>query len=310
VAIKKLHMHQYNNPELVNEFRSEVRMLRKLRHPNIILFMAACTKPPNLCVVTELLAGSLFDLLHNSDINLTWKQRLQIALDTAKGMSFLHLNNPPIIHRDLKSPNVLLDATRRSKVCDFGLARTKAINTMTGQCGTFQWMAPEVIANGKYTEKADVFSFGVIMWELVSRELPYNGMNSVQVSVAVLTKAYRPPIPRNTPAEYAKLIEEAWHQEPSKRPSFEYIVEKLTAMINSEAASLQLAAHQQQLAQAAHSANAGMPVVNAAQLSSALAANNNNNNGNANAKAQGDARASPVGNAVPVEYQTAQKRPS
>jgi len=234
VAIKKLHMHQFTNQELISEFASEVGMLRKLRHPNIILFMGACTRPPTLCVVTELMTCSLFDLLHNTDVQLSWKLRLQVALDTARGMNFLHYNVPPIIHRDLKSPNVLLDSNRRAKVCDFGLARSKAITTMTGQCGTFQWMAPEAINNLKYTEKADVFSFGVILWELISRELPYDGMNSVQVSVAVLTKAYRPPIPKNCPPEYSQLIQDCWHQTPEKRPSFESICERLTRFMKSK----------------------------------------------------------------------------
>jgi serine/threonine protein kinase len=89
---------------LVREFRAECKLLRKLRHPNIIMFMAACTRPPNLCVVTELLSGSLFDLLHNSQVKLSWKQRLLIALDTAKGMNFLHLHKPPIIHRGMYGP--------------------------------------------------------------------------------------------------------------------------------------------------------------------------------------------------------------
>jgi len=116
---------------------------------------------------------------------------------------------------------------RRSKVCDFGLARKQAENTMTGQCGTFQWMAPEVIGSNHYTEKADVFSFGIIMWELVSRQLPYQGMNSAQVSVGVLTKGLRPSIPDRPPPPYAELIEECWHQDPDKRPSLLEILERL-----------------------------------------------------------------------------------
>jgi len=156
---------------------------------------------------------------------LTWKLRLQVALDTARGMTFLHLGR--IIHRDLKSPNLLLDAKYRVKVADFGLARTKAINTMTGQCGTFQWMAPEVIGSNHYTEKADVFSFGIILWELVARQVPYAGMNAVQVSVQVMAKGLRPEIPPRCPAAYSHLIQECWDTDPNKRPSFTDVVKRL-----------------------------------------------------------------------------------
>jgi len=153
--------------------------------------------------------------------------RFQVAVDTAKGVSFLHCHKPAIIHRDLKSPNVLLDSTRRSKVCDFGLARNQTAVSMTAQVGTFQWMAPEVIGSNHYTEKADVYSFGVIMWELVSRKVPYQGMNAAQVSVAVYTKGLRPDIPESTPRPFADLIQECWHQDPNLRPPFLSILERL-----------------------------------------------------------------------------------
>jgi serine/threonine protein kinase len=81
---------------------------------------------------------------------------------------------------------------------------------MTGQCGTFQWMSPEVMQSQRYTEKADVFSFGIILWEVLFRQVPYQGMNSVQVSIAVITQNLRPPIPADTPAELARLMQECW----------------------------------------------------------------------------------------------------
>jgi serine/threonine protein kinase len=107
------------------------------------------------------------------------------------------------------------------------------VSQMTGQCGTFQWMAPEVINNGRYSEKADIFSFAVILWELVAREVPYRDMNTVQVSVAVLTKGMRPTMPRVSPPEYATLINDCWHQDPEKRPTFDYIVDRLQAFLNN-----------------------------------------------------------------------------
>lgn len=95
-----------------------------------------------------------------------------MALDAARGVLYLHSFNPPILHRDLKSLNLLLDEAFRTKLADFGWTRTLA-NYMTSKIGTYQWMAPEVIAGQVYTEKADVFSFGIILWEIAAREPPY-----------------------------------------------------------------------------------------------------------------------------------------
>lgn len=144
-----------------------------LRHPNIVLFLGACTKPPNLGLVLEFCSrGSLWSVLQNHDINLNWEDRRKIALDTAKGVFYLHSFKPPILHRDLKSLNLLLDDSFRTKLIDFGWTR-KLDKIMTGKIGTYQWMAPEVISSQNYTEKADVFSFSIILWEIASREPPY-----------------------------------------------------------------------------------------------------------------------------------------
>eukprot|EP00475_Leptophrys_vorax_P045521 TRINITY_DN9473_c0_g1_i4.p1 TRINITY_DN9473_c0_g1~~TRINITY_DN9473_c0_g1_i4.p1 ORF type:complete len:501 (-),score=99.67 TRINITY_DN9473_c0_g1_i4:534-1964(-) len=103
VAVKKL-LPNKQTKESIEEFKTEIDMMRKLRHPHIVLFMGASLKPPNVCIVTELLQMSLFDLLHNTKVKLTWKIRFKISIDTAIGMNFLHLSKPPIIHRDLVTP--------------------------------------------------------------------------------------------------------------------------------------------------------------------------------------------------------------
>eukprot|EP00455_Lapot_gusevi_P010603 TRINITY_DN14806_c0_g1_i2.p1 TRINITY_DN14806_c0_g1~~TRINITY_DN14806_c0_g1_i2.p1 ORF type:complete len:108 (+),score=23.34 TRINITY_DN14806_c0_g1_i2:114-437(+) len=98
---------------------------------------------------------------------------------------------------------------------------------MTGQCGTFQWMSPEVMQSQRYTEKADIFSYGIIVWEILFRQVPYQGMNSVQVSIAVITQGLRPPIPPDTPPELAKLMQDCWHGNPYERPTFTQILERI-----------------------------------------------------------------------------------
>ena len=137
--------------------------MEALRHPNIVMFLGACTKPPNFAIVLEYCeGGTLWSALQKSG-ELLWEERRNFAIDTAKGMNYLHDRPTPILHRDLKSLNLLLDENRKVKLADFGW--TKGLqNYMTGKIGTYQWMAPEVVSSHQYTEKADVFSFGIILW--------------------------------------------------------------------------------------------------------------------------------------------------
>lgn len=198
------------------------------RHPNICRLLGACMDPPNRCLVVELLTrGSLWGVLRTSK-SMDAMTRFGFVNDTAKGMSYLHNFHPPILHRDLKSPNLLVDLQYNIKISDFGLARVKAhVQTMTGNCGTVQWMAPEVLANQKYTEKADVFSFGIVVWEIVTGECPYDGMTQIQAALGVLNRNLRPVIPRSCPKFLGQLMKACWARQPEARPSFLQIVKAL-----------------------------------------------------------------------------------
>ncbi|POM70193.1 Serine/threonine protein kinase, partial [Phytophthora palmivora] len=170
VAVKIL-VCQYLTADILEEFEAEVQIMSILRHPNICLLMGACLEPPTRCLVIEYLPrGSLWNVLRQ-DVVIDMGKQYGFARDTALGMNYLHSFQPPILHRDLKSPNLLIDSSYALKISDFGLARVRAhFQTMTGNCGTTQWMAPEVLAAEKYTEKADVFSYGVVVWETVTRQ--------------------------------------------------------------------------------------------------------------------------------------------
>ncbi|XP_031381315.1 serine/threonine-protein kinase CTR1-like isoform X2 [Punica granatum] len=235
VAVKIL-MEQDFHAERVKEFLREVAIMKRLRHPNIVLFMGAVTEPPNLSIVTEYLSrGSLYKLLHKSGPRemLDERRRLSMAYDVAKGMNYLHKRNPPIVHRDLKSPNLLVDKKYTVKVCDFGLSRLKARTFLSSKsaAGTPEWMAPEVLRDEPSNEKADIYSFGVILWEIATLQQPWSNLNPAQVVAAVGFKDRRLEIPRDLNPQVASLIEACWEREPWKRPSFSIIMEALRPLI-------------------------------------------------------------------------------
>ncbi|KAD3337540.1 hypothetical protein E3N88_33060 [Mikania micrantha] len=236
VAVKTLSLEQDFHPESINEFWREVAIMRRLQHPNIVLFMGVVTQPPHLSIVTEYLPrGSLFKLLHKNGPKkiLDEQHRLRMALDVAKGMNYLHKRNPPIVHRDLKSPNLLVDKNYTVKVADFGLSRLKANTFLSSKsaAGTPQWMAPEVLNDDPSNEKSDVYSFGVILWELVTLQIPWSNLSAAQVVAAVGCKHKRLEIPHDVNRQVAALIEACWATEPSKRPSFSSIMKSLRPLI-------------------------------------------------------------------------------
>ncbi|XP_068326253.1 uncharacterized protein [Pyrus communis] len=182
VAVKVFSWQEYSE-DVIFSFRQEVSLMKRLRHPNVLLFMGAVTSPQRLCIVTEFLPrGSLFCLLQRNTSKLDWRRRVHMAINIARGMNYLHHFNPPIIHRDLKSSNLLVDKYWTVKVGDFGLSRLKQdtfLTTKTGK-GTPQWMAPEVLRNEPSDEKSDIYSYGVILWELATEKIPWDNLNSIQ----------------------------------------------------------------------------------------------------------------------------------
>ncbi|XVF42115.1 hypothetical protein PTKIN_Ptkin01aG0334100 [Pterospermum kingtungense] len=212
VAVKKFLDQDFSGAALA-EFKREMRIMRRLRHPNVVLFMGAVTRPPNLSIITEFLPrGSLYKILHRPHSQIDEKRRIKMALDVARGMNCLHTSIPTIVHRDLKSPNLLVDKNWTVKVCDFGLSRLKHNTFLSSKstAGTPEWMAPEVLRNEPSNEKCDVYSFGVILWELATLRLPWNGMNPMQVVGAVGFQHRRLDIPKELDPLVARIICECW----------------------------------------------------------------------------------------------------
>ncbi|XP_023515854.1 serine/threonine-protein kinase EDR1-like [Cucurbita pepo subsp. pepo] len=222
VAVKKFLDQDFSGAALA-EFKREVLIMRQLRHPNIVLFMGAVTRPPNLSIVTEFLPrGSLYRIIHRPNCQIDESRRIKMALDVARGMNCLHTSNPTIVHRDLKSPNLLVDKNWNVKVSDFGLSRLKHNTFLSSKStgGTPEWMAPEVLRNEPSNEKCDVYSFGIILWELATLRLPWSGMNPMQVVGAVGFQNRRLEIPKEVDTTVARIIWECWQTDPNLRPSF------------------------------------------------------------------------------------------
>ena len=150
-------------------------------------------------------------------------------------MEYLHENK--VEHRDLKATNCLLDGDMRVKLADFGLSKSKALATTlfagrpseTGPSGTITHMAPELLLENTFTEKCDVYSFGIVMWEVLSRGVPFAGLQREQI-IAQLVVGRRPsPVPEDSPPQLVALMEACWEQEPFVRPDFKRVVRRLSS---------------------------------------------------------------------------------
>ncbi|XP_077257429.1 mitogen-activated protein kinase kinase kinase 13 wallenda isoform X5 [Temnothorax americanus] len=201
---------------------TDIRHLRKLNHPNIVHFKGVCTKPPCYCIIMEFCPfGPLYDLLRAGEPVpparlVSWSKQI------AAGMAYLHAHK--IIHRDLKSPNVLIGQGEVVKISDFGTSRQwNEISTKMTFAGTVAWMAPEVIRNELCSEKVDIWSYGVVLWELLSGEIPYKDVDSSAVMWGVGSNSLHLPIPTSCPEGYGLLVKQCWSAKPRNRPSFKLI---------------------------------------------------------------------------------------
>ncbi|XP_042068395.1 integrin-linked protein kinase 1-like isoform X1 [Salvia splendens] len=239
VAVKKFAEEFFIDEEKVNAFRDELALLQKIRHPNVVQFLGAVTQCTPMMIVTEYLPkGDLCAYLKRKHA-LKLKTTIKFALDIARGMNYLHENKPEaIIHRDLEPSNILRDDSGHLKVADFGLSKlmkvTKTVKEdkhVSWQQTSWRYMAPEVFRNEEYDTKVDVFSFALILQEMIEGHPPFPKRNDIEVAKAYAANE-RPPF--EAPIKHyayglRRLIEDCWHDKPSKRPTFKEIIVKLDA---------------------------------------------------------------------------------
>ncbi|KAK1330201.1 hypothetical protein QTO34_010387 [Cnephaeus nilssonii] len=242
VAVKAARLDPEQDPAVTAEqVRQEARLFGALRHPNIIALRGACLSPPHLCLVMEYArGGALSRVLAGRRVPphvlVNW------AVQVARGMNYLHNDAPvPIIHRDLKSINILiLEAIENHnladtvlKITDFGLAREWHKTTKMSAAGTYAWMAPEVIRLSLFSKSSDVWSFGVLLWELLTGEVPYREIDALAVAYGVAMNKLTLPIPSTCPEPFARLLEECWDPDPHGRPDFGSILKQLEVIEQS-----------------------------------------------------------------------------
>ncbi|KAM6934734.1 mitogen-activated protein kinase kinase kinase 20 isoform 1-T1 [Xenentodon cancila] len=222
VAVKKLL-----------KIENEAEILSVLSHRNIIQFYGAVVEAPNYGIVTEYASrGSLYDYLSSDESEeMDMGQIMTWAAEIAKGMHYLHSEAPvKVIHRDLKSRNVVLTTDKILKICDFGASKFLTHTTHMSLVGTFPWMAPEVIQSLPVSETCDTFSYGVVLWEMLTREIPFKGLEGLQVAWLVVEKNERLTIPSCCPVSFAELMRKCWATEPRERPMFKQVLSTLESM--------------------------------------------------------------------------------
>ena len=226
VAVKILYRRALTKPEL-ESFRREIFTMSVLSHPALLKFKGYTEEAPFYLITEYMRNGSLFDVLKKRPETLTPTDRTLIALDVARGLEYLHSKG--VIHRDLKSLNVLLDENNKAKICDFGMVRTMNEGPKTGMIGTVHWMAPEVLMSSPdYDQKVDVYSYGIFLWELLTGDMLYKDMTQSEITMGVTMHDLRPPLPDDCPQRLKELIQSCWSKDPAARPKMSRVVAKFS----------------------------------------------------------------------------------
>ena len=213
-----------------------------LRCPHIVNLYGACIEEGKYALVIEYMSlGSLYKILHEDKLSLDWPGRLSIALQTAKSINYLHQLREPIVHRDIKSLNILVERSYQgyiAKMCDFGLAKTRNETSRQTQLPnvlhcTLPWTAPEALRCEGHSDKSDIYSLGIVYWELATREIPYDGHQNAVIREFVLA-GDRLKIPEMTPLHFSEVIQKCWSHNPNNRPNSSHVIDLIERCIERQ----------------------------------------------------------------------------
>jgi len=227
IACKQLKAS--NDASTLKTFRQESDLMRLIKpHPNLLAYFGICTNPKYpLCIVTEFVPNGNLKLLLKQNL-LTKEQKLKIIQGMSKGMH--HLAKQKIVHRDLAARNILVSKDYEAKIADFGLSRALTTeenrNTTKEDFGPICWMSPEALQNREYSEKSDVWAFGVTVYEICVGGILYNGLPSIQVATGVTSRAIKLEFPPGIPV-VSELVNDCMKYESNDRPTFSQIEESL-----------------------------------------------------------------------------------
>ncbi|KQK15061.1 hypothetical protein BRADI_1g20390v3 [Brachypodium distachyon] len=235
IAVKRILPSLSDDRLVIQDFKHEVNLLIKLRHPNIVQFLGAVTETKPLMLITEFLRGGDLHQYLKEKGSLSPVTAVNFALDIARGMAYLHNEPNVIIHRDLKPRNILLvnTAANHLKVGDFGLSKiiksqhANDVYKMTGETGSYRYMAPEVFKHRKYDRKVDIFSFAMILYEMLEGDPPFSNYEPYEAAKYV-ADGHRPAFrSKGHISELKDLTELCWDADINLRPSFLEILKRL-----------------------------------------------------------------------------------
>ncbi|GAM17642.1 hypothetical protein SAMD00019534_008170 [Acytostelium subglobosum LB1] len=237
IAIKSLLLQENQETEEMvekfQEFQREVFIMSDLKHPNLVRLLGLMFSPPRM-VMEYIPMGDLYKRLRCGE-PMSWNLKTRVMLDIARGLEYMQALNPPIVHRDLRSPNIFIcslheDAPVVAKIADFGLSQ-QSVPSVSGLLKSIHWMAPETIGaeQENYTEKADTYSFAMVLYEVLTSKFPFEeySLKERQFITAIREENLRPTLPEDTPVKLRNVIQQCWSGDPKKRPSFGYVVREL-----------------------------------------------------------------------------------
>lgn len=246
VAIKAARNFVDTSAEVARDrVLQEGRLFWLLKHENIISLHGICLEEPYLCLIMEYARGGPLNRILGNGRRIRPDVLVDWAIQVARGMNYLHHGAPiSLVHRDLKSANVLILQSvdhkeddlqfKTLKITDFGLARESANTTRMSAAGTYAWMAPEVIKNSTFSKASDVWSYGVMLWELLTGQTPYKGIDDLAIAYGVAVNKLTLPIPTTCPQQWKDLMEACWSYDTHERPSFKHILKTLDDIARSK----------------------------------------------------------------------------